>query len=176
MQLYRYFMSQYSEFCRHSPLRCFSTSVYCCLFRYDSVRKLLDTPSYCRSCCENIWYDHTRLCLCFFPFILTFPLLCLSVIFPCIVSVWRYVSPEVNCQCEDHFYCKMEGDPEGKHLVHCLPWPYIRFFCLFPSFYPLFISLFLFLLFYFSVSFSSFFVIISLSLSPNKRHTNIGWD
>jgi hypothetical protein len=39
--------SQYSEFCRHNPLCCFSTSVYyCCLFRYDSVRKLLDTPSY----------------------------------------------------------------------------------------------------------------------------------
>jgi hypothetical protein len=31
-------------------LCCFWTSVYCCcclfLFRYDSVRKLLDTPSY----------------------------------------------------------------------------------------------------------------------------------
>jgi hypothetical protein len=39
MQLYHYFMSQSSEFCRHNPLCCFSTSVYCCycLFRYDSV-------------------------------------------------------------------------------------------------------------------------------------------
>jgi hypothetical protein len=50
MQLYRYFMSQSSEFCRHNPLCCFSPSVYCCCccccFRYDSVRKLLDTPSY----------------------------------------------------------------------------------------------------------------------------------
>jgi len=28
-------------------LCCFSTNAYCCyLFRYDSVRKLLDTPSY----------------------------------------------------------------------------------------------------------------------------------
>jgi hypothetical protein len=28
-------VSQSSEFCRHNPLRCFSTSVYCCcLFRY----------------------------------------------------------------------------------------------------------------------------------------------
>jgi hypothetical protein len=27
VQLYRYFMSQ---FCRHNPLCCFSTSVYCC--------------------------------------------------------------------------------------------------------------------------------------------------
>jgi hypothetical protein len=35
MQLYRYFVSQPSEFCRHNPLCCFSTSVYCCcLFRY----------------------------------------------------------------------------------------------------------------------------------------------
>jgi hypothetical protein len=28
MQLYRYFVSQSSEFCRHNPLCCFSTSVY----------------------------------------------------------------------------------------------------------------------------------------------------
>jgi hypothetical protein len=34
VQLYRYFVSQSSEFCRHNPLCCFSTSVYCCLFRY----------------------------------------------------------------------------------------------------------------------------------------------
>jgi hypothetical protein len=35
VQLYRYFVSQCSEFCRHNPLCCFSTSVYCCsLFRY----------------------------------------------------------------------------------------------------------------------------------------------
>jgi hypothetical protein len=48
VQLYRYFVSQSSEFCRHNPLCCFSTIVYfcCCLFRYDSVRKLLDIPSY----------------------------------------------------------------------------------------------------------------------------------
>jgi len=26
--LYRYFVSQSSEFCRHNPLCCFSTSVY----------------------------------------------------------------------------------------------------------------------------------------------------
>jgi hypothetical protein len=47
-QLYRYFLSQSSEFCHHNPLCCFSTSVYCCkrIFRYDSARKLLDTPSY----------------------------------------------------------------------------------------------------------------------------------
>jgi len=34
--LYRYFVSQSSEFCRHNPLCCFSTSVYCCrrIFRY----------------------------------------------------------------------------------------------------------------------------------------------
>jgi hypothetical protein len=47
VQLYRYFMSRSSEFCRHNPLCCFSTSVYCCkhIFKYDSVRKLLDTSS-----------------------------------------------------------------------------------------------------------------------------------
>jgi hypothetical protein len=46
VQLYRYFLSQSSEFCRHNPLCCFSTSVYC-YFVIDSVRKLLDTHSYC---------------------------------------------------------------------------------------------------------------------------------
>jgi hypothetical protein len=35
MQLYRYFASQSSEFCRHNTLYCFSSSVCCCcLFRY----------------------------------------------------------------------------------------------------------------------------------------------
>jgi hypothetical protein len=34
VQLYRYFVSQSSEFCHHNPLCCFWTSVYCCLFRY----------------------------------------------------------------------------------------------------------------------------------------------
>jgi hypothetical protein len=36
MQLYRYFVSQSSEFSRHNPLCYFSTSVYCCnrIFRY----------------------------------------------------------------------------------------------------------------------------------------------
>jgi hypothetical protein len=34
MQLYHYFVSQSSEFCHHNTLLCFSTSVYCCLFRY----------------------------------------------------------------------------------------------------------------------------------------------
>jgi hypothetical protein len=49
VQLYCYVVSQSSEFCRHNPLCCFSTSVYyCCLF-LDSVRKLLDIPSYAGS-------------------------------------------------------------------------------------------------------------------------------
>jgi hypothetical protein len=30
VQLYRYYVSQSGEFCRHNPLCCFSTSVYCC--------------------------------------------------------------------------------------------------------------------------------------------------
>jgi hypothetical protein len=47
VQLYRYFVSQSSEFCRHNPLCCFSTCGYCsCYFVIDSVRKLLDIPSY----------------------------------------------------------------------------------------------------------------------------------
>jgi len=36
VQLYRYFVSQFSDFCRHNPSCCFSTSVYCCnrIFHY----------------------------------------------------------------------------------------------------------------------------------------------
>jgi hypothetical protein len=41
-----YFVSQSSEFCRHNTLCCFSTSVCCCYFFIDSVRKVLDTHSY----------------------------------------------------------------------------------------------------------------------------------
>jgi len=32
VQLYRYFVSQSSEFCRFKPLCCFSTSFYCCCY------------------------------------------------------------------------------------------------------------------------------------------------
>jgi hypothetical protein len=32
VQLYRYFVRQSSEVCRHEPLCCFSTSVYCCYY------------------------------------------------------------------------------------------------------------------------------------------------
>jgi len=34
VELYRYLVSQSSEFCRHNPLCYFPTNVYCCLFRY----------------------------------------------------------------------------------------------------------------------------------------------
>jgi hypothetical protein len=36
VQLYRYYVGQCSEFCRHNPLCCFTTSVYYCkyVFRY----------------------------------------------------------------------------------------------------------------------------------------------
>jgi hypothetical protein len=48
VQLYRYFVSQSSEFCYNNRLCYFSTSVYCCkhIFRYDSIRKLLVISSY----------------------------------------------------------------------------------------------------------------------------------
>jgi hypothetical protein len=63
VQLYRYFMSQSSEFCRHNPLCCFSTSVYCssCYFVIDSVRKLLDTLSY--TICSRMYFIRLP-CLC----------------------------------------------------------------------------------------------------------------
>jgi len=47
-------VNQSSEFCRHNPLCYLSTSVFCCYFVIDSVRKLLDTPSY-TECSFNSW-------------------------------------------------------------------------------------------------------------------------
>jgi hypothetical protein len=35
VQLYRYFVSQSSEFCSHNPLWCLSTSICCCLLCYQ---------------------------------------------------------------------------------------------------------------------------------------------
>jgi hypothetical protein len=37
-------VSQSSDFCRHNPLCCFSTSAYYCYFVIDSIRELLDKP------------------------------------------------------------------------------------------------------------------------------------
>jgi hypothetical protein len=50
VQLYRYFVSQSSEFCRHNPLCCFSVFIVVVYFVIDSVRKLLDTSSYSLKC------------------------------------------------------------------------------------------------------------------------------
>jgi len=44
VQLYRYFVNESSEFCRHNPLCCLSSA--CCYFIIDTVRKLMGTPSY----------------------------------------------------------------------------------------------------------------------------------
>jgi len=40
------FLTRESVICRHNPFCCFSMNGYCCLFCYNPVRKLLDTPSY----------------------------------------------------------------------------------------------------------------------------------
>jgi hypothetical protein len=51
VQLYRYFVSQSSEFCRHNPLCCFSTSVYCyCLFRYRLSPETFGYNLVCSNC------------------------------------------------------------------------------------------------------------------------------
>jgi hypothetical protein len=57
VQLYRYFVSQSSEFCRHNPLCRFSTSVYyCCLFCY---RLSPETFGYTNA--EFIWLKKSNL-------------------------------------------------------------------------------------------------------------------
>jgi hypothetical protein len=49
VQLYRQFVSQSSEFCRHNLLCCFSTSVYsCCLFRYRLSAETFGYTLVCR--------------------------------------------------------------------------------------------------------------------------------
>jgi hypothetical protein len=57
MQLYRYFVSQSSEFCRHNTLCCFLMSI-CCLFRYrlspetfgHTLLRFIAQYIYCRPC------------------------------------------------------------------------------------------------------------------------------
>jgi hypothetical protein len=53
MQLYRYFVSQSSEFCRHNP----GFIVIVIYFVIDSVRKLLDTPLYSLATIHNDTYN-----------------------------------------------------------------------------------------------------------------------
>jgi hypothetical protein len=50
VQLYRYFVSQSSEFCRHNLLCCFSTSFYCCkrIFRYKLSPETFGYTLVCR--------------------------------------------------------------------------------------------------------------------------------
>jgi hypothetical protein len=62
VQLYRYFVSQSSDFCRHNPLCCFSTRGYscCCLFRYRLSPEtfwytLVHTPAATRCKTERNW-------------------------------------------------------------------------------------------------------------------------
>jgi hypothetical protein len=52
MQLYLYFVSQFSEFCSHNRLCFLWKSVYFVIY---SVRRLLDTPSY--SSCFYLYDD-----------------------------------------------------------------------------------------------------------------------
>jgi len=65
VQLYHYFVSQPSAFCRHNPLSSHSMSVYCCERIYiviTSVRKVLDTPSYIIFLLSNVHWSN------FFPY------------------------------------------------------------------------------------------------------------
>jgi hypothetical protein len=57
MQLYRYFVSQSSEFCRHNPLCCFSTCLLF-LFRYQFSPKTFGYTLVCqRSTLEGCGVD-----------------------------------------------------------------------------------------------------------------------
>jgi hypothetical protein len=70
----------------HNPSCCFSTSVYCCLFRYDSVQKLLDTPSYIIQVCNENEITNERIFLNNFVFLHCIPrllLIYLSKLFMC---------------------------------------------------------------------------------------------
>jgi hypothetical protein len=75
VQFHRYFVSQYSKFCRHNPLCCFSSSFYfcCCLFRYRlspetfrctpvsfSVFKKVFQPKFCIHSLCHPSYPHSQ--------------------------------------------------------------------------------------------------------------------
>jgi hypothetical protein len=70
VQLYRYFMSQSSEFCRHNPLCCFSTSVYCCKHIF-SYRLSSETFGYIlvRPSIHTYTHTHTHTHTCIFTVI-----------------------------------------------------------------------------------------------------------
>jgi len=91
VQLYRYFVSQSSEFCCHNPLCCFSTSVYRCLLRY---RLSPETYGYHNT------YIHT-----YFTYLLT---KCMIVCGSCLweVTQWRI-----------RLYCRRFGDPYHPRLL-----------------------------------------------------------
>jgi hypothetical protein len=67
VQLYRYFVSQSSEFCCHNPLCCFWTSVYCCklILRY---RLSQETSVYTLVYVSSLSYHASRcryhVCVC----------------------------------------------------------------------------------------------------------------
>jgi hypothetical protein len=63
MQLYRYFLSQSTEVCRHNPFCCFSTSVcyYCCLFRY---RVSPETLGYTLCVCVSFSFTFVTAIVC----------------------------------------------------------------------------------------------------------------
>jgi hypothetical protein len=54
--LYRYFVSQSSEFCRRNPFCCFSTSVCCFLFRYRLSPETFGRTLVCGLCLNAYWH------------------------------------------------------------------------------------------------------------------------
>jgi hypothetical protein len=53
VQLYRYFVSHSSEYCYHNTWCCFSTSVYCCLFRYRLSPETFGYTLVCRAAAKT---------------------------------------------------------------------------------------------------------------------------
>jgi hypothetical protein len=101
VQLYRYFVSQPSEFCRHNPLCCFSTSVYCYkrIFRYrlnpETSGYTLAYGTFCKEglCFMFCQIEYEFFCmsspsppLTFFPILLYF-LSCYFFLFSTIISI-----------------------------------------------------------------------------------------
>jgi hypothetical protein len=77
VQLYRYFVSQSSEFCCHNPLFCFSTSVYCCCLLLYRLRP--ETFGYTLVPCSQHANDYSELDWNRFSFsynAFSFPLCC----------------------------------------------------------------------------------------------------
>jgi hypothetical protein len=122
-------VSQSCEFCCHNPLWCFSRSVCCCccLFRYNSVRQLLDTTSYLPKIHSNIilpctqrsaeWSLPFRFPIKIFYALLTFPMRAICFAHLIVLDIMIQTPPGVT-----EFVKWIRYGLEGQGSIRCREW------------------------------------------------------